>query len=169
MRHPVDIDYQVGDATRPDGEDPRIIAHICNDIGGWGSGFVLALSKRCATPEKSYRAWHREGLWEGDPFELGQMQLASYDTPGVLVANMVAQRGIRHSASAPPAVDYTALGSCLKQLGALARHMGASVHMPRIGCGLGGGDWNTVAALIEENLISQDVSVTVYDLPGTPV
>ena len=161
------ITYQTGDATRPDGEDPRLIAHICNDIGAWGSGFVVALSRRCPTPEKSYRAWHREGLWEGDPFELGQVQLASYDTPGVLVANMIAQRGIRHDASAPAAVDYTALHNCLRHLGALATHMGASVHMPRIGCGLGGGDWDVVAKIIDDTLTSRDISVTVYDLPGT--
>ncbi len=127
----------------------------------------MALSARSTLPEQSYRAWHREGLWEGDPFELGQTQLALFDSPGVLVANMIAQRGIRHSASAPPAVDYMALAGCLKHLAALATHMGASVHMPRIGCGLGGGDWDVVARLIEENLVSQDVSVTVYDLTGT--
>lgn len=161
------ITYQVGDATRPEGEGPKIIAHICNDIGAWGSGFVVALSKQSPYPERSYRAWYRDGIWESTPFELGQMQLASFGTPGVLVANMVAQRGIRHDASAPPAVDYTALWRCLRGLGKIAEHMGASVHMPRIGCGLGGGEWKIVAELIDETLIAQDVPVTVYDLPGT--
>ena len=40
------IRYVTGDATRPEGEGPKIIVHICNDIGAWGRGFVLALSKR---------------------------------------------------------------------------------------------------------------------------
>jgi hypothetical protein len=33
-----------GDATTPTGEGNKIIAHICNDIGGWGKGFVVAIS-----------------------------------------------------------------------------------------------------------------------------
>ncbi|MEV6001124.1 Appr-1-p processing protein, partial [Streptomyces griseomycini] len=24
----------------------KVIAHVCNDIGGWGKGFVLAVSRR---------------------------------------------------------------------------------------------------------------------------
>lgn len=35
-----------GDATRPDTDGPVIIVHVCNDVGGWGRGFVVAISKR---------------------------------------------------------------------------------------------------------------------------
>lgn len=35
-----------GDATRPIEDDPKIIVQVCNEIGGWGAGFVLAISKR---------------------------------------------------------------------------------------------------------------------------
>ncbi|HJK89231.1 MAG TPA: hypothetical protein RMH85_21120 [Polyangiaceae bacterium LLY-WYZ-15_(1-7)] len=56
----MDIDYVVGDATRPGGDGPKIIVHVCNDVGGWGRGFVTALSKRWAAPEEAYRAWYRE-------------------------------------------------------------------------------------------------------------
>ncbi len=41
-----EISYLVGDATTPDTQGPKIISHICNDIGAWGKGFVLAISKR---------------------------------------------------------------------------------------------------------------------------
>lgn len=40
------ITYLKGDATNPQSEENKIIAHICNDIGGWGKGFVVAISKR---------------------------------------------------------------------------------------------------------------------------
>ena len=59
-----------GDATSPNMEGIKIIAHICNDIGGWGKGFVLALSKRWQQPEKEYRKWFKEGL----KFHLGGVQ-----------------------------------------------------------------------------------------------
>ena len=44
-----------------------------------------------------------------------------------------------------------------------ALRLGASVHMPRIGCGLAGGDWQLVGKMVEEELVSVDVPVTVYD------
>ncbi|MBV8077676.1 MAG: Appr-1-p processing protein, partial [Planctomycetaceae bacterium] len=37
------IRYLRGDATQPQATGPRIIAHLCNDQGGWGQGFVAAL------------------------------------------------------------------------------------------------------------------------------
>ena len=40
------IRYVEGDATRPLGNDPCIVVHICNDFGAWGRGFVLAISGR---------------------------------------------------------------------------------------------------------------------------
>src|SRR4029077_8760714 len=32
---------------------------VCNDAGGWGKGFVIAVSRRWPEPERRYRAWHR--------------------------------------------------------------------------------------------------------------
>jgi len=40
---------------------------------------------------------------------------------------------------------------------------GASVHMPRIGCGLAGGRWPRVEPPITERLVRRGVKVTVYD------
>lgn len=47
-----EIEYIKADATLPQSEGTIIITHICNDIGGWGKGFVLALSKRWKAPEE---------------------------------------------------------------------------------------------------------------------
>lgn len=173
------ITYQVGDATRPEGEGLRLIAHICNDIGAWGSGFVMALSRRDREPELCYRQWHEgSGPVTDVPFELGRIQLTRFNPwpeqisnsqSNVYVINMIAQRGVRHDATAPPAVDYEALGTCLDRLSEVAVHDHASIHMPRIGCGLGGGDWNVVSRLIDDTLSVHGVPVTVYDLPGTSI
>lgn len=40
------IIYLKGDATNPIAKGNKIIAHICNDAGGWGKGFVLAISRK---------------------------------------------------------------------------------------------------------------------------
>jgi hypothetical protein len=51
------ITFLTGDATFPEGDGPKLIAHIVNDRGGWGHGFVVAISKRWKAPEKQYRDW----------------------------------------------------------------------------------------------------------------
>lgn len=82
-------------------------------------------------------------------------------------ANMVAQHGVRHDRTAPRAVQYDALRSCLDQVAHFCTmHPSsevASVHMPRIGCGLGGGTWNEIEPIIQSTLTARGVPVTVYD------
>ncbi len=80
--------YIVGDATRPKAS-PAVIAHVCNDVGVWGKGFVLAVSKRWPEPEASYRHRFREG-----DVVLGRVHLVDVNRDGIIVANMVAQTGI---------------------------------------------------------------------------
>lgn len=168
------ITYTTGDATRPVGAGPKIIAHICNDEGKWGSGFVLALSKRWPQPRRDYLAWHDQGIFAKDsagninPFCLGAVQLVLVDAAQqTWVANMVAQQGIRRGANAPRAVDYTALTLALARVGEVARFSRATVHMPRIGCGLGGGSWDKVETIINNTLTELGVDAFVYDLPGS--
>jgi O-acetyl-ADP-ribose deacetylase (regulator of RNase III) len=52
---------------------------------------------------------------------------------------------------------------CLTALGEHALRLGASVHMPRIGCGLAGGRWERMEPLITAALSDRGVAVTVYD------
>jgi O-acetyl-ADP-ribose deacetylase (regulator of RNase III) len=159
------ITYVKGDATSPQGDGNRIIAHVCNDQGGWGAGFVLALSARDKTPEEMYREWP-DGRYSAVPFALGKVQVCPFtDDPGLYVANMIAQRG--YSKPGHPALSYAYLTTCLIKLQKIAAAMRpqATVHMPRIGCGLAGGDWNKVSLLIEHFLVDYGVPVMVYDLP----
>src|SRR5947209_4653384 len=144
------IKYVKGDATQPQARGNRIIAHVCNDLGGWGKGFVLAVSKRWPGPEAAYRAWHR-GRSKND-FGLGAVQLVQVE-PYIRVANMVAQRGMKTGSNGPP-IRYDALRACLEKLAFEAKGLGASVHMPRIGCGLAGGRWEQVEPIILDELAS---------------
>jgi O-acetyl-ADP-ribose deacetylase (regulator of RNase III) len=74
---------------------------------------------------------------------------------------MIAQSGIGHMAGPP--LQYDALEICLTRVADFAKKYGFSVHMPRVGCGLGGGSWSKVEPIIERAL--EGVDVTVYDLP----
>lgn len=153
------IRYIQGDATRPQAKANRIIAHICNDLGGWGKGFVLAISKRWPEPEAAYRAWHRDRA--KNDFALGAIQVVPVE-PYLWVANMVGQRGMKTGSKGPP-IRYEAVRTCLRKLAAEAERLGASVHMPRIGCGLAGGRWEQVEPIVVDELVSRGMDVTIYD------
>jgi O-acetyl-ADP-ribose deacetylase (regulator of RNase III) len=156
------IVFSVGDTTKPLGDGPKIIAHICNDEGSWGRGFVLALSKRYPEPEKAFRAWAKSG----NSFGLGAVQFVGLDDE-VEVANLVGQHRISRktdAAGAIPPVRYEAIRQGLETIAKRALDTGASVHMPRIGCGLGGGKWEIIAPIIEAALCAREIEVFVYDL-----
>ncbi|MFF2010615.1 macro domain-containing protein [Streptomyces sp. NPDC058195] len=155
-----EITYIQGDATAPQAKGVKLIAHVCNDLGGWGKGFVLALSRRWPEPEAAYRRWHRERAH--NDFGLGAAQFVQVK-PDIWVANMVGQRGIRRGSNGVP-VRYEAIGTALGAVAERAGELGASVHMPRIGCGLAGGKWSLIEPLIEERLTGQGIPVTVYDI-----
>lgn len=153
------ITYIKGDATSPQYKGKKIIAHICNDIGGWGKGFVLAITKRWSEPEKAYRKWHR--LRSENEFGLGEIQLIQV-SEYIYIANMIGQKGIKTGSKGVP-IRYEAVEMCLEKLAQQALHLEASVHMPRIGCGLAGGKWNKIEPLINNQLLKNEIKTFVYD------
>ena len=154
------IRYLHGDATHPVGEGVKIICHCCNDEGKWGRGFVLAISKRWPIAEGSYRKWYKTAK----NFELGEVQFVKAEE-AVWVANLIGQHGVRKAGKKPP-VRYDAIESGLLKVAKKARDLSASVHMPRIGCGLAGGQWAEIESAISRTLIGNGIAVTVYDLPS---
>lgn len=152
------IHYLKGDATRPVGEGNRIIVHVSNDVGGWGKGFVLAISKRWKAPEREFRAWYASKAG----FELGAVQFVEVEE-GLWVANLVGQHGLLADEEGLPPVRYAAIAEGLKKVAGFALERQASVHMPRIGCGLAGGTWDKVEPMIETALVKAGIEVTVYD------
>ncbi|MFE1345872.1 macro domain-containing protein [Streptomyces sp. NPDC058757] len=155
-----EIEYVRGDATAPHGKGVRIVAHVCNDLGGWGKGFVLAVSRRWPEPEAAFRRWHRERA--ANDFGLGAAQFVQV-SPQLWVANLVGQRGIRTGRSTGVPVRYEAIDRALGLLAEKAVELDASVHMPRIGCGLAGGKWERVEPLVRERVAGRGIPVTVYD------
>lgn len=151
------ITYTVGDATVPQGEGVKIIMHVCNNVGAWGAGFVLALSKRWSEPKDCFQDWTKT-----EDYHLQQVMLCPVGDD-TYVANMVAQNGLK-SATNPVPLDYFALEICLERVRRMAEELQASVHCPKIGAGLAGGDWEIVEKLIEKHLTEKGTSVTVYTL-----
>ena len=156
------ITYVKGDATLPIVKDNvRILPHISNDVGGWGAGYVLALSRRWKEPEARYRK-------ETDR-SLGDIQVVSV-TPSngngeMYVVNMIAQHGYVNNIN-PVAVRYDALETCFNKIDEwiyASISCSVSIHMPYIGCGLAGGNWEEVEKIIDNTLSDYDVYVYALD------
>ncbi|WP_343585003.1 Appr-1-p processing protein [Flavobacterium sp.] len=153
-----EIQYIKGDATSPEGTENKIIVHVCNDIGGWGKGFVMAISKRWKTPEKQYREWFKSK----NDFELGKVQFIQVEED-LWVANLIGQHKINKDENGGAPIRYQAIEEGLGAVSDFAKTNNASVHMPRIGCGLAGGKWEMIEPIILKTLSSQDIKVVVYD------
>lgn len=126
-------------------------------------------------PEKAYRAWHHNGHftavinYHGKAilvpmnFTFGELLVVQVE-PELFVANLIGQGGIGRDAQSNPPVRYEAIRQGLKHLRFYAAELDASVHLPRIGADLAGGDWEVIARIIEDELCAHGISVTIYDL-----
>lgn len=151
-----EIIYLKGDATEPVGNGIRFIAHVCNNKGGWGAGFVLALSKKWQEPEIIYRNSIKQGQ------NLGDISIA-YLKEDIIIINMIAQEGYV-SKNNPIAIRYEALEKCFKKMLKHITHSNATLHMPRIGCGLAGGKWEKIEPIIKRCFSERNIQVYIYDL-----
>lgn len=159
------MSYVFGDATQPRGEGKRVIVQVVNDkTPNWGgAGFASAIRREFPSVQEAFKQWATE------PRALRLGGVHQYEAaPGIFVMSIVAQRGYGPSPS--PRLRYQALQSGLRVAADFASRAGANVHMPRIGTGHAGGDWSLIEELIREEFGKRQVSVTVYDPPGsTPV
>jgi O-acetyl-ADP-ribose deacetylase (regulator of RNase III) len=154
----MEINYLKGDATSPVANGNKIIVHICNDIGGWGKGFVMALSKKWKQPEQKYRDW----FTSKENFNLGEVQFVKVEED-LWVANLIGQHKINKDENGNAPIRYEAILFGLEKIVQLAKDINATVHMPRIGCGLAGGTWDKIEPIIDSTLIQENISVSVYD------
>ena len=152
-----EIIYLKGDATSPQVKGHKVIAHICNNRGSWGAGFVMAISKKWSSPEIEYRKWI-----ETKTATLGEIQLIPVEDE-IVIVNMIAQNGFVNFLN-PVAVRYESLKECLNKLAYRIKANDVSVHMPRIGCGIAGGKWELIEPIIKETLCKNDIQVYIYDL-----
>ncbi len=152
------IRYIQGDATQPIIEGNKIIVHICNDVGGWGKGFVMAISKRWSLPEASYWAWYKSQ----SNFELGSVRFVKVEND-LWIANVIGQHKIRKDELGNPPIRYEAIEKGIDEVLTKAKELNASVHMPRIGCGLAGGKWEKIEPILQDYLIKNEIKTAVCD------
>lgn len=148
--------YKKGDLIKAalDGE-VDVIAHQCNCFNNMGAGIAPQIAKAF---------WKAEDVdsrsKKGDTSKLGDFTVAIQHN--VIIFNLYGQ--YRYGRGGPH-TDYKALE---KSLIRMKNWLGEDhkkeykIGFPKIGCGLGGGDWSIVEKMIDDIFDGWDV--TVYEL-----
>lgn len=110
-------------------------------------------ARRFPEVDRAQRLWYQMGLQQ-----LGAVQMVPTHT-GLIIANLYAQEDWQRQPGRINA-DYEALAQCLTTL-LEELSPGAVLGMPRIGSGLGGGDWNVIERIIERVFVERTVYVYV--------
>lgn len=133
-----------------------VIAHGVNCQGVMGGGVALAIKQKYPRAFEKYRSKCLECTQFGDPSAklLGDVQFVRVTEKGVVVANCFTQDfyGPRQRQ-----VNYEAVAECFHALDAVT----TEVNIPKIGAGLGGGDWKVIEAIINSEF---EGKVIVWEL-----
>jgi len=146
-------------------EAPVIIPHICNDVGGWGKGFVVPLAERFPRCKEEYLRWfeNKFDIERTILFGLSKVQFVHVGK-NITVANMVAQRGLIGEDNPHP-IKYAALTGAMGSVAYTCTMIpNCQIHTVKFGAGLAGGNWDYIEALINELWIDSGCAVTVYYL-----
>ena len=131
-----------------------VIVHGCNCQCAMGKGIALSIKRQF--PE-AYEADLRTA--KGDRAKLGTISTAEIERPPArfTVVNAYTQF---HWRGEGVLADYDAIRSAF---GAVKRQFaGQRIGHPRIGAGLAKGDWNTIAAIIDEVLTGEDHTLVEF-------
>jgi O-acetyl-ADP-ribose deacetylase (regulator of RNase III) len=132
--------YKKGDVLS---SDEAIVVHGCNCKKAMGAGIAKQVRERCPN---AYKA-DQETLW-GDKTKLGTYTYGELEENGMLVVNAYTQYDYSRTRQC---VDYEALERAISSICEefSEDYVGNAIAMPKIGCGLGGGDWKVVSEILE--------------------
>lgn len=142
------------------GVESGIICHQVNCIGAMGAGIALQIRNKWPSVYSHYKKLCmdctncRESL-------LGQIQFVDVDS-GLKVANCFGQmypgrRGVM--------TDFSAWDGMFEALGIMSAKNGLALHFPwRIGCGLAGGDWDTMLGKMYSAFNNSEIDAFVHKL-----
>ena len=157
----MEIKYIKGDATEPIiiGNKYSVICHCCNALGAWGKGFVIPLGKKYPIAKEKYLKFIKMTKEEN---RLGSVSFAK-PTDNIIIANIIGQYYTYPKDGKIP-LDYGALEQGFRNVIEMfqTNDIPLTIHMPKIGCGLAGGDWNVVEEIIKNTFIKENIEVYVY-------
>lgn len=131
-----------------------VIIHGCNCQCAMGKGIALAIKNQF--PE-AYQADLRTP--KADPTKLGQISTAQITRPSARFTIVNAYTQFHYRGQGVLA-DYNAIRSAFASI--KQQFPNQRIGYPKIGAGLAKGDWNTIAAIINEELAGEDHTLVEF-------
>lgn len=145
-----DIIYTHGNALNG---PERYLAHGCNNKGVMGSGIAKEIRAKFPIAYEYYRfTFHRSGLVMGN--------IIPYLDQEKNIINCITQNG--YGRDGKKYVSYDAIEQCIMHINEMTDGKAVHVAMPKIGAGLGGGNWKIIRTIISETATFQPV-VYIYE------
>lgn len=146
------IKYIKGDLLRAEVD---IIAHGCNCKQTMAAGIAVPIVREFQQAESADRAFKPQKPEE----RLGLIDIVKVPGWNIrFVVNCYTQLGFGTGLQ----ISYPAIRKCMEQLHDFALKNKYSVGIPKIGAGLGGGDWKKIEEIIND--VFSDMEIKVYYL-----
>lgn len=156
-----------------------VIGHGCNCFCTMGAGIAVAMKNTFGCDKYNFEsieykgAYNKLGVIEGKKFNVSTKSILPENYSGtctqelkypLTVLNCYTQfhYGKNHIDGIQNPLNYTALKMCLDKINYY--YKGLRIGLPKIGCGLAGGEWSIVKELIKECLCDCDVIIVNYKL-----
>lgn len=147
-----------------------VVVHGCNCFCVQGAGIAAAMVEAFNTNEFPLE----DKKYKGDINKLGQIDTGLYyinkeplkekeNYKQLYIVNAYTQYnyGRNHVDGDLRPLDYNALALCLKKINHV--FSGLKIGLPKIGCGLAGGEWKMVKNMIKKELKDCDVTIVIYE------
>lgn len=150
-----------------------IIVHGCNCQGVMGSGIARQIKDKWPTVYIGYKyEFDKTGLMLGDiQVFSSNLGIDNFNLPiweysklpsKLIIVNAMTQKYYGSGLQ----VNYDAISACFYRIKILADTVDLPIYFPKIGAGLGGGDWSIISQRIDQAL--QEREGTVVILPEKP-
>ena len=131
----------------------QVIIHGCNAKGKFRSGVAGVI--RAMYP-KCYDAYYTHYLAHG--LKVGEL-IPYHDPSGLVIYNAITQPSFGYEGN--QYVDYQAIETAMLKCDAIVNS--GRIAMPKIGAGLGGGDWDIISEIIENSIVRNNPVVYLLD------
>lgn len=137
--------------------------HGCNCFNTQGGGIAKQMAQHFLTNDPKFFVYE-SGKYKGNINKLGTIDFnenyVAKNNRNFTIVNAYTQYGFGDYFDSKPPVDYEAIALCFKKINHIFK--GKDVGIPKIGCGLAGGNWEVVSMLVVAYL--NEVNVTVVEL-----
>lgn len=125
-----------------------IILHGCNAQGVMGSGVALAVKQQYPSAFEAYKkhcAVYDENMKH---VSLGTIAWAVENEGALIIANAITQESFGRDPQTRY-VSYDAIDTAFQAIDIAAYTHKLQIHIPKIGAGLGNGDWGVIEKIID--------------------